>query len=223
MKRPSPLSGKVQFKAKKLRIYCGSTGGQQLNETVMDTKKLEIFFSNESAADQIQSLKAGTHPKFLETTRPFLELKERKEWIIEKFSRTRMEMVESQTKELEKFCEKQYEQSLSAFKEKLLAKCNEDQKKFAEEMKEIHKEQDHEQEQKKPKRGGRKRAQVNNITNVLAQLTPPHARPLIREPTAVDELNTVIRLSDKDIKEDFAALSNLKTKLKVQTKNYHKK
>lgn len=158
MKRPSPLSGKVQFKAKKLRIYCGS-GGQQLNENVVDSKKLEIFFSNESAEEQIESLKLGTHPKFLETTRPFLELKERKEWIIDKFSRTRIEMVESQTKELEKFCEKQYEvwlsdfffvvtfilqqftskQSLTAFKEKLLAKCNEEQKKFAEEMKEIHK------------------------------------------------------------------------------------
>jgi hypothetical protein len=151
MKRPSPLSGKVQFKAKKLRIYCGS-GGQQVNETVLDAKKLEIFFSNERAEEQIEELKLGTHAKFLETTRPFLELKERKEWIIEKFSRTRMEMVEIQTRELEKSCEKQYDQSLKEFKEKLLAKCHEDQKKFAEEMKEIHKEHDHEQEQKKTKK-----------------------------------------------------------------------
>jgi hypothetical protein len=57
---------------------------------------------------------------------------------------------------------------------------------------------------------------------VLAQLTPLNTRPLIREPTAVDELNLVIRLSDKDIKEDFAVITNLKSKLKVQTKTYHK-
>jgi hypothetical protein len=99
-------------KTKKLRIYCGTPSSEtrKITTEVTDTflpslqtasEELDCF-SADSAAQRI-------HDNFLIATKPFLDVREQQETVINKFCKVKILMVEHQTRELEKFCEKQYE------------------------------------------------------------------------------------------------------------------
>jgi hypothetical protein len=99
-------------KTKKLRIFCGT----QTTETrkITTTEVSENFLpSLQTASEELDCFADPAtqkiHDNFLIASKPYLDIRDHQETVINKFCKLKILMVEYQTRELEKYCDRQYE------------------------------------------------------------------------------------------------------------------
>lgn len=101
-------------KTKKLRIFCGTQSTTESCARKITTEVSDTFLpSLQTASEELDGLSDPAtqriHDNFLIASKPFLDVREHQETVINKFCKLKILMVEHQTRELEKFCDKQYD------------------------------------------------------------------------------------------------------------------